>query len=155
MPRIQSVDKVRLVGEALYQSGTWDRERRVAYKSEALSKGPNLRFVVTTSADPPPAAYDRYVDRGEPGRWIAQLKATCFADRLSCHAFSANQVRLFLAAATYGLLPPLRSRLARAHVAPMRLAILRLTVLKIGGRVDELATPARLRLASSRPGQTL
>jgi hypothetical protein len=148
-------DKVRLVSETPYQAGTWERERRVVYKAEALPKGPNLRFVVTTRPDPPPALYDHYVDRGEPEQWIDQLKNTCFADRLSCHAFWANQFRLFLAAATYWLLHTLRAWLARANVAPLRMETLRLRLLKIGGRVYEFASRIRLRLASSHPGQPL
>jgi hypothetical protein len=150
-----SGEKVRLVGEATYRAGSWDRERRVVYKAEALAKGPNTRFVVTSNADPPLAVYDRYVDRGEPEQWIDQLKATCFADRLSCCAFWPNQFRLLLAAATYWLLDTLRAWLQHAHVAPVRLETLRLTILKIGGRVSELTARVRLRLASSHPGQSL
>ena len=37
----------------------------------------------------------------------------------------------------------------------MPLDILRLTLLKIGGRVMQLGTHVRLRLASSHPGQAL
>jgi hypothetical protein len=150
-----SAEKVRLVGEARYQAGSWDKERRVVYKAEALAKGPNVRFVVTTSADPPLAVYDHYVDRGEPEQWIDQLKATCFADRLSCCDFWPNQFRLLLAAATYWLLDTVRSWLPRTQVPPMRMATLRLAVLKIGARVFELAARVRLRLASSHPGQVL
>ena len=67
--------------------------RRVIFKAEALPKGPNTRFVVTTRTDPPEALYDWYVDRGEPELWIKDLKEACFADRLSCHRFWANQFR--------------------------------------------------------------
>lgn len=148
-------EKVRLVGESTYQAGSWDKERRVVYKAEALAKGPNVRFVVTTSHAQPLAVYDRYVDRGESEQWIDQLKATCFADRLSCCDFWPNQFRLLLAAATYWLLDTVRSWLPRTQVAPMRMETLRLTVLKIGGRVFELASRVRLRLASSHPGQAL
>src|SRR5205814_7868553 len=101
------------------------------------------RFVVTSKTDPPLAIYDHYVDRGEPEQWIDQLKATCFADRLSCCDFWPNQFRLLLAAATYWLLDTVCSWLHRSHVAPMRLETLRLTTLKIGGRVSELVARVR------------
>jgi hypothetical protein len=153
--RAGGAEKVRLVGEAPYRAGSWDKERRVVYKAEALVKGPNTRFVVTSKTDPPLMVYDHYVDRGEPEQWIDQLKATCFADRLSCCAFWPNQFRLLLAAATFWLLDTLRACLQRAHIAPMRLETLRLALLKIGGRVSELTTRVRLRLASSHPGQAL
>lgn len=148
-------EKVRLVGEGTYQAGSWDKERRVVYKAEALPKGPNVRFVVTTSRAAPLGVYDHYVDRGEPEQWIDQLKATCFADRLSCCDFWPNQFRLLLAAAVYWLLDTIRSWLQKAKVPPMRMATLRLAVLKIGGRVFELTSRVRLRLASSHPGQSL
>lgn len=155
LQKANGAEKVRLVGEATYRAGSWDKVRRVVYKAEALAKGPNTRFVVTAKTDPPLVVYDHYVDRGEPEQWIDQLKATCFADRLSCCDFWPNQFRLLLAAATYWLLDTLRAWLQRAHVAPMRLETLRLAVLKIGGRVSELTARVRLRLASSHPGQTL
>jgi Transposase DDE domain group 1 len=147
--------QVRLAGEATYSAQSWDKERRVVYKAEALPKGPNTRFVVTTRTDPPLAVYGFYVDRGTPEQWIDQLKHTCFADRLSCCAFWPNQFRLLLSAATYWLLHTLRSWLERATRAPMRLETLRLTVLKVGGRVYQYADRIRLRLASSHPGQAL
>jgi hypothetical protein len=152
-------EKVRLVGEATYQAGSWKQERRVVDKAEALVKGPNPRFVVTSKAEPALAVYDHDVDRGEPEQWgpkgTPQLKTTCFADRLSCGAFWPNQFRLLLAAATYWLLDTLRSWLLRAPIPLMRLETLRLAVLKVGGRVSELTTRVRLRLASSHPGQSL
>jgi hypothetical protein len=147
--------QVRLCSEATYAAESWDHERHVVYKAEALVKGPNTRFVVTTRTDPPLAVYNFYVDRGTPEQWIDQLKATCFADRLSCCAFWPNQFRLLLSAAAYWLLHTLRSRLERAKIAPMRLATLRLTLLKIGGRIHEHTDRVRLRLASSHPGQAL
>jgi hypothetical protein len=43
--------KARLMDETAYQAGSWDRERRVVYKAEALDQGPNTRFVVTPRHD--------------------------------------------------------------------------------------------------------
>jgi hypothetical protein len=148
-------DKVRLAGEAEYRADSWSRSRRVVFKAEALAKGPNTRFVVTTRTDEPLALYDWYVDRGEPEQWIGDFKLGCFADRLSCHRFAANQFRLLLHAAAYWLLDTLRRRLARLGVARMELATLRLRLLKIGGRVRELLTRVRLSLASHHPGEPL
>src|SRR5579883_3318124 len=34
--------KIRLAGEARYQAGSWDRERRVVYKAEVLAQGPYI-----------------------------------------------------------------------------------------------------------------
>jgi hypothetical protein len=147
--------KVRLAGEAAYQAGTWPHPRRVVYKAEALTAGPNTRFVVTTRAGPPLAVYDFYVGRGAPELWIKDLKRACYADRLSDHRFVANQFRLFLHAAAYWLLDTLRRWLLAAGAERLQLDTLRLRLLKIGGRVRELLTGVRLHLASSHPGQPL
>jgi hypothetical protein len=147
--------KVRLLGEVTYQAASWERPRRVIIKAEALAKGPNTRFVVTTRADPPAALYDWYVQRGERENGIKDLKVACFADRLSDHRFWANQFRLLLHAVAYWLLDTLRRWLGAMRVERMQLDTLRLRLLKIGGRVWQRADRVRLRLASSHPGQPL
>ena len=93
--------KVRLAGETAYQAGRWSAPRRVVFKAEVLTKGPNTRFVVTTHADPPLVVYDDYVDRGQAENCIKDLKNALGADRLSDHRFWANQCRLLLHAAAY------------------------------------------------------
>ena len=147
--------KVRLLAETRYQAGTWDRDRRVVYKAETLDQGPNTRFVVTTRADDPTALYDFYVDRGAAELWIKDYKRACVADRLSDHRFWANQFRLFLHAAASWLLDTLRRWLVARGLAALQLDTLRLQLLKVGGRVRELATRVRLHLASSHPCQAL
>jgi hypothetical protein len=151
----RGVDKVRLCGEVLYQAESWDHPRRVIIKAEALPKGPNTRFVVTTRTDPPEALYAWYVARGDSENAIKDLKNACFADRLSDHRFWANQFRLLLHAAAYWLLDTLRRWLVAMHVAPMQLDTVRLRLLKIGGRVSQWRDRVRLRLAASHPGQPL
>jgi len=148
-------DKVRLLGETVYQAESWEHPRRVIIKAEALAKGPNTRFVVTTRPDPPEALYDWYVDRGAGENWIKDLKDACFADRLSDHRFCANQCRLLLHAAAYWLLDTVRRWLLACAVPRMQLDTLRLQFLKIGGRVWQRQDRVRLRLASSHPGQLL
>lgn len=145
--------KVRLLGETPYQAGSWPTTRRVVMKAEVLAKGTNTRFVVTTRSEDPTTVYDWYVDRGETENWIKDLKAGCFADRLSCHRFWANQFRLLLHAAAYILLDTLRRWLVAAHIARMTLETVRLRLLKIGGWVREGRACVRLRLASSHPSE--
>jgi Transposase DDE domain group 1 len=148
-------EKVRLLGETVYQAESWEQPRRVVIKAEALPKGPNTRFVVTTRADPPDVLYDWYVDRGAGENWIKDLKRACFADRLSDHRFWANQFRLLLHAAAYWLLDTVRRWLAACTVPRLQLDTLRLRLLKIGGRVWQLRDRIRLRLAASHPGHPL
>jgi len=72
--KAQGGSKVRLAGETAYQARTWVHSRRVVSKAEALSKGPNTRFIVTTRGDDPLVVYDWYVDRGEAENWLKDLK---------------------------------------------------------------------------------
>jgi hypothetical protein len=148
-------EKVRLAGEATYQAASWAVARRVVYKAEALVKGPNTRFVVTTRQDAPLALYDWYVDRGEPELWIKDFKRACFGDRLSCHRMVANQFRLLLHAAAYCLLDTLRRWLLQQGLPRLQLDTLRLRLLKIGARVRAGLAGVRLHLASSHPGEPL
>jgi hypothetical protein len=156
----QTGEKVRLAGEGRSAADSWPHERRIVYKAEELAKGGNLRFVVTSRTDLAPLAlYDWYVRRGEPELWINDLKDACFADRLSCHRFWANQFRLLLHSAAYWLLDTLRRLLMAAGVARRQLDTLRLRLIKIGGWVREHvwkeALALSLHLASSHPGEPL
>jgi len=85
----------------------------VVDKAEARDKGPNTRFVVTTRRDPPVALDDWSVDRGAPELWSKDVQRACRADRLRDCRFWANQFRLLLHAAAYGLLDTLRLRLLK------------------------------------------
>jgi hypothetical protein len=154
----QGGNKVRLVGEAVYQAASWPRPRRLVIKAEILPKGPNTRFVVTShsAAVPPLAVYDAYGDRGaaENGP-IKGFKKALQADRLSDHRFWANHFRLLLHLAAYWLLDTLRRWLGGTDAAHYQLDTLRLRLLKIAGRVRELPDRVRLHLASSHPGEPL
>lgn len=148
-------EKVRLINAFAYQAGSWPHPRRVVVKVEVSAKGTNTRFVVTTRTDPPEQLYDWYVDRGEMEGWVKDLKRACFADRLSCHRFWANQFRLLLHVAAYWLLDTLRRWLSQLQVPRMQLDTLRLRLIKIGGWVRELLTRVRMHLASSHPSEPL
>jgi len=139
----RTAQKVRLFGEAQDAAASWGQERRVVYKAERLAKGANVRFVVTTRTEEPEALYTWYVQRGGSAEGcIKDLKHGCFLDRLSDHAFWANQVRLFLHVAVYWL--------------PGTLWVtLRLWVLKIGGWLRFQLGGIRLHLAASHPGEPL
>ena len=147
--------KTRLVAATDYQAQSWPHARRVVFKAERLEKGPNTRFVVTTRRGPPLAVYDWYGRRGAPENWLKDLKNALQADRLSDHRFWANAFRLLLHAAAYWLLDTLRRWLADSPAAQYQFDTLRLQLLKIGGRVHELAHCVRLHLASGHPGAPL
>ena len=147
--------KQRLFGEDAYAAASWGKKRRVCCKAEAMEQGTNRRFVVTTRADEPKALYEFYARRGESENWIKDFKLHIKADRLGCHRFIANQFRLLLHACAYWLMDALRRKLMESGVRRMQLDTLRLRLVKIGGRVRELATKIRTHLASGHPGQGL
>jgi hypothetical protein len=97
------------------------------------------------------------VGRGEIENRIkdfkVHLKVHLKADRLSCQRFLANQFRLLLHAAAYWLLDTLRVELVGAGIERMQLDTLRLSLVKIGGRVRQSFTKVRLRLSCAHPGQ--
>ena len=147
-------EKVKLFGEGLYQAGSWEHSRRVIYKAEAMEQGTNTRFVVTTRSADPKELYEFYARRGESENWIKDLKLHMKADRLSCHRFISNQFRLLLHAAAYWLMDALRRKLVSSGARRTQLNTLRLSLIKIGGRVRELLTKVRLHLASGHPGRS-
>jgi Transposase DDE domain group 1 len=146
-------EKVRLFGEGPYGAESWERERRVIYKAEAMEQGTNRRFVLTTRREAPKELYEFYARRGEAENWIKDFKLHTRADRLSCHRFVANQFRLLLHACAYWLMDALRRKLMESGAHRMQLDTLRLHLIKIGGRVRELITKIRLHLAWGHPGQ--
>lgn len=148
-------EKARLFSEGLYKAGSWEHERRVVYKAEAMEKGTNTRFIVSTRTDEPKALYGWYARRGESENWIKGFKLHLKANRPSCHRFIANQFRLLLHAVAYWLLDTLRRKLIECGFRRMQLDTLRLSLIKIGGRVRELMTKVRLHLASGHPGHSL
>jgi hypothetical protein len=151
----RTAHKARLFGEDVYGAASWEKKRRVVYKAEAMDKGTNTRFVVSTRHDGPKELYEFYARRGESENWIKDFKVHVKAERLSCHRFVANQFRLLLHAAAYWLMDALRRKLIESGAHRMQLDTLRLSLIKIGGRVKELVTKIRLHLAWGHPGQSL
>jgi hypothetical protein len=119
-----------------------------------MEQGTNTRFVVSTRNDDPEALYRFYARRGQSENWIKDFKLHMKADRLSCHRFISNQFRLLLHACAYWLMDALRRKLVSSGARRTQLDTLRLSLIKIGGRVRELLTKVRLHLASGHPGRS-
>jgi hypothetical protein len=130
--------KVRNFHELRYAAKTWDCQRRVIVKAEYLPAGPNVRFVVTNLPRLGPARiYDAlYVARGDMENRIKEQQLALFADRTSCHAFLANQFRVLLSAAAYGLVEQLRrTALTGTELEAAQAGTIRLKLFKIAARV--------------------
>ncbi len=149
--------KQRNFHEIIYAAKTWDRERRIIVKAEVLSKGPNVRFVVTNLADDPETIYDeRYTARGDMENRIKEQQLGLFADRTSCHSFLANQFRLLLASAAYVLIEHLRRvGLAGTELAKAQVTTIRTKLFKIAARVTLSVRRIVFHLSSYCPYQQL
>jgi hypothetical protein len=143
---------VQVFGEFRYQAHSWSRARRVIVKAEWMAQGPNPRFVVTSSSTLTPASrYRFYCQRGDVENRIKELKEGLQADRLSCHRFLANQLRLLLHGAAYVLLQTLRQRLAGTALANAQVGTLRLKLLKVGAQIKESTRRIVISLPSAYP----
>ena len=107
---------VRTFGEFHYRAGTWKLPQRVVVKAEYTERGElNVRFIVTNIRNiGKQDLYERiYCGRGCDELFIRQFKEGVNGDRLSCHTFAANRLRIFIYAAAYILLHSLRERALR------------------------------------------
>ena len=139
-----------------YRAESWPAARRVCAKIEVTALGLNVRFVVTNRAGTPAEIFAWYNARGQAENFIKDLKRDVAADRLSCHAFRANAVRLQLHGLAYNLLVLFRHRaLATTALATATLGTVRLRLFKVGARVRHTARRLWIHLATGWPGQTM
>ena len=94
----QTDKPVQLFTSFYYQAQTWACAYRIICKAEITSRGQNTRFVVT-NLESSRASFiyqNVYCARGQMENFIKNHKTFLHSDRTSCHAFGANQFRLFL-----------------------------------------------------------
>jgi hypothetical protein len=154
MRRIQGeAVKVRRYGEFAYAAETWNTERRVIARVEASDKGADSRFVVTNLAGTPRWLYEAvYCLRGRAENLVKAHKRHLASDRTSCTSATANQFRLVLHTAAYWLLHTLRGLAPkRSFWRAAQLDTIRFALIKVVGRVAELASRIRLALPSDYP----
>lgn len=146
--------KLRRFKEIYGGPKSWNVARRVIARVEASDQGVDVRYVVTNlKSGRAKAIYERsYCRRGQMENFIKAYKTHLAADRTSCSKPTANQFRLFLHLAAYWLLwalnqaAPKRSFWARAQFDTIRLHLIKIAV-----RVEELKTVIRLHLPAACP----
>jgi hypothetical protein len=143
---------VRVFGEFTHEANSWGVPRRIIAKAQHTPIGPDLRFLVTNSTMPPADAYTEYCMRGQAENFIKDFKLGLSGDRLSCHRFVGNSLRLLLYTVAYQLLHELR-RLATGELRVARIETLRLRVLRVAALVHESARKLWVRMSSSSPGR--
>ena len=139
-------------------AASWSRVERVIARVEAGPRGCDTRFIVTslTSGTGKTLYEGVYCARGQAENHIKAWKAHLAADRTSCSSAAANQLRLFLHAGAYWLMWTLRAALPKR--SPWRRAqfdTLRLRIVKIAARVDDMKTRITLHLPSACPAAPL
>jgi hypothetical protein len=148
----------RVFGEFEYRAKSWKQAERTIVKAEVTQGKLNPRFVVTdlAAADgwTPQAVYGLYCERGDaPENRIKEFKRDLGADRLSCHAARANQLRLLLHVAAFMLIQTLQDGLAETGLAGAQAGTIRGSLLKVAARVIERCRVVRVHLPTSFPLQ--
>jgi len=150
----ETQQKVCLFGSVLYRVQSWDIARLVIVKVEVTSKGENVRFIVSDmkQAKAIELYQQIYCHRGMAELYIKDHKLYLKSDRTSCHAFEANQFRLFLHSAAYVLTHAFRAHaLKHSEWATATMETIRLKFFKIGACVSELKTKVKVALPTSYP----
>jgi len=126
----------------------------VVIKVEVSAQGVNTRFVVTNMEQARTQVLSRQIScaRGQMENDIKDHTLSLKSDRMSCHRFEANQVRLFLHSAAYMLLDTLRREgLRTTPWACATMETIQLRLLKLGARVQECKEWIKISLPSSCP----
>jgi hypothetical protein len=139
-----------------HRAKSWPHPRRILVKIDVTPQGLNVRFMVTNRRGAAADLIAWYDDRGASENWIKELKLDIHADRLSCHRFCANAVRLQLHSVALLLLAYFRRGvLAGTPLATATIGTIRLHLLKVAGRVCRSVRRLWFHLASHWPGQPL
>jgi hypothetical protein len=130
-------------------------DRRIVAKAEITSLGENPRFMITNMTELAEQVYEFYTGRGRCENHIKELKNAMLGDRMSCHAFAANQFRLLIHVTAYILMYLLREQLADTALASVQMDTLRLRLLKVAAVVRVTARRIWLELSASHPSALL
>jgi hypothetical protein len=145
--------KVRRYAEFAYAAKTWSVERKVIARVEASDRGTDSRYIVTNLRGTPRWLYEVvYCARGQAENLVKAHKRHLASDRTSCTRATANQFRLVLHSAAYWLLHTLRSLAPKTSFwRDAQFDTIRLALIKVAGRVTELATRIKVALPTSYP----
>lgn len=142
--------RIRRFGEFNYGAREWSHERRVIYRVEFTTTGPDVRYVITNAAGKKVRELyeNRYCQRAQCENWIKDLKNYLKCDRTSCQEWRANQFRLLLHVFAYTLMWEIRNAVRTPFTT---METIRIKFIKIGAIVKEMASKVSLRLASYHP----
>ena len=123
-----------------HRAKSWPHPRRILVKIDVTAQGLNVRFMVTNRRGRAADLIAWYDDRGASENSIKELKLDIHADRLSCHRFCANAIRLQLHSVALLLLAYFRrSVLAGTPLETATIRTSRLQLLKVTPRLPQCA----------------
>ena len=140
------------------------KARRARSKAAKVEHKPGhqqrCRFLVTSlnrHQVPPRELYEEtYCPRGDMENRIKDCQLDLFANRMSAHAYKANQLRLLLAAFAYVLIDAIRRvALKKTMLAKAVPNTIRLKILKLGAKVVNSVRRIKLSLPDACPSKDL
>lgn len=154
-----SSESFRLFHDFEYKAGTWNHPRKIIVKAERLPDVKNVvgkentRFLVTNLDGTAKELYEKiYCARGDMENRIKEQQLMLFADRTSCHDFSANRFRLLLSGFAYVLFETMRrTALKNTPLEKAQCGTIRLKLLKVAAVVKESTRRIVFELPSTFP----
>lgn len=138
-----------------YKADTWEKPQPCYAKVESTGKGMNVRYFCSNMEEQTAKElyWDFYVKRGETSEnRIKELKNMCFSDRLSCHRFTANYLRLFISCLAYEYFRIIKELLKKSgHTEESKWQInnIRLYLLKVGATIKKRVRRITVMLSNS------
>ena len=138
-----------------YKADSWDNPQSCYAKVESTGKGMNLRYFCSNMEEQTARElyWDFYVKRGETSEnRIKELKNMCFSDRLSCHRFTANYLRLFISCLAYEyfrIIKELIKKSGHTEESKWQINNIRLYLLKVGATIKKRVRRITIMLSKS------
>lgn len=144
-----------------YQAGSWHAPQPCYAKIESTGKGLNVRHIVSNlpGMTAREIYFDIYVQRGEASEnRIKEVKNMCQADRLSCHRYWANFLRLLISCLAYELFLLLKQAIRKTTIREAhnwQIHTIRVRLLKVGATIKKTKRRIYYRLSQAFVYQAL
>ena len=153
MTRHDQVSYAVVYGEFMYQAGSWDYPRRVAFKIEKpYGQLVHLyTFIVTNMDMDVPKLIQFYCGRGRMENFIKESKSGFDFDSVSSHSKAVNANRMRIHGLAYNLFNWFKRLALPASMRKQQVDTIRLKLIKIAARAVRSARYITFKLCSSCP----
>lgn len=158
---IQKKKYKEIIGPFVYQAESWEQPENVYAKVESTGKGMNIRYFVSNleNINGDEIYWDFYVKRGDMSEnRIKEIKNMCYSDRLSCHSFWANFLRMMESCLCYEmfrLIKELISKCSCSEAKKWQVSNIRLYLLKVGAMVKQRVRTVTIKFSKAFAYQAL